>query len=361
MEGNEPCDNNCCLECEQVCDEDFYRCDSCLRRIHKNCTNISASESRCMTLQKRVLLYLCDECKLLVARMPYMVKLLEDMRKDIDVLKTNNKRSADTYASVLQTKPNEGRGIAKHSAHTIIIKPKVNQSSEKSRKEVQKSINPTKINVGIRDIKETKSGCIVLKCDTEQEIKRLTVEVENKLKGKYEVERPKKTFPKIKIAGYTGGEAMDTLEKTIREQNTWIDSSEHLKVSFVRKLKNKPSSTIYAECSGSLLVKMLDHQKVCIGWERLPVYEDLNVARCFNCQGFHHKSNKCTRGLVCGNCSEEHNTLECDKNTKRCINCMTANEQYKLGYDINHKALDSNCPSLKYHTLVLKNKIDYNS
>lgn len=75
MDGNEN-DKNC-FECKsEVNDDHFYRCDSCLRKIHKTCVNLTTSEVRCMPLQKHLLLFICDDCRKLLARMPYnMVNL----------------------------------------------------------------------------------------------------------------------------------------------------------------------------------------------------------------------------------------------------------------------------------------------
>lgn len=244
---------------------------------------------------------------------------------------------------------------------TLIIKPKIAQNTEKSRKEIQKSINPISLNIGIRNLKETRKGNIVLKCDTEGEIGRLEEEIGKKLGGKYETDRPKKVFPKIKIANYTGGESSDVLESIIRKQNPWINRDEHLKVTFIRKFRNKSTLTIYAECSGSLYVKMLTYGKIYINWERLPVYEDLTISRCYQCQGFNHKNNKCTRKQVCGNCAGNHVTTECESETKKCINCITANKQYNTEYEIDHSALDASCPSLEYHIKLLRSKTDYNT
>lgn len=104
MEGNE-LDDNKCVKCKQTCSEEYYKCDSCLHKIHKKCANINPSEVRCMPLQKRVLLLICDECRMFMARMPFMMKLLEEMRKDIDAMKLSFQ--GDTYANVLQSNPNK--------------------------------------------------------------------------------------------------------------------------------------------------------------------------------------------------------------------------------------------------------------
>lgn len=358
MEGNELDDN--CLKCEKICEEDqYFKCDSCLRKVHKLCINISTSETRCMPLQKRVLLFLCGGCKQLVARMPYMIKMMEEIKKDIELLKGSTTRGS--YAAAVQV-PNRTVTIANSvkTLPTLIIKPKLPQGSGASMRDIQKSINPANLNVGIRNIRETKQGGIVVKCDTKQELERFKNEVLNKFNGKYETELPKKMLPKVKIIGYTGNESIECIEETIRKQNNWIDAKQHFKVTYVRK-QNKLNNVIYAECSGSLYFKMMEYKRLYINYERLPVYEDVGLSRCYGCQGFYHKSNKCTKTQHCGSCGEEdHITAECKNQNKKCINCSVANTQYKMQYDVHHAALDPICPSLKYHMELVRSKIDYN-
>ncbi|CAH1974414.1 unnamed protein product [Acanthoscelides obtectus] len=179
MEGNEP-EAEVCIKCktEFHIDSGYYKCDSCFGSVYKDCVNLTSSEVRCMPLQKRVLLLICDECKQLIARMPYMVKMMEEIKRELADLKANYRK--DTYANV----------------------PKSQQNIGKNKEEVQRLINPCEINVGIRNIKETKKVNIVLKCDTEQELERLKKSAESKLKG------------------YVGNKEIEELEESTRKQNT---------------------------------------------------------------------------------------------------------------------------------------------
>lgn len=97
-----------------------------------------------------------------------------------------------------------------------------------------------------------------------------------------------------------------------------------------------------------------------IDWERYPIYEDVSVTRCFNCQGFYHKSATCNKGKVCKNCAGEHDSSDCGIQTRRCVNCLMANDRYKTEYNTSHAASDPNCPSTKYHMDVLRSKTNYN-
>jgi hypothetical protein len=69
------------------------------------------------------------------------------------------------------------------------------------------------------------------------------------------------------------------------------------------------------------------------------------VTRCFNCQGFGHKAQVCTRKQRCGKCSGDHKTAECKgKETDyRCALCQG-----------NHKAWEDECPKKKEEINKLK-------
>ncbi|CAG9759826.1 unnamed protein product [Ceutorhynchus assimilis] len=298
MEGNELNEDQC-VKCKNNCEEEYYNCDSCLKRIHRKCSNIAPSEARCMPLQKRMLLLICEECKSLIARMPFIIRMLEEIQRDVEALKTA--RPKESYAAAVVRNETNREGD-RTCLPTIIIKPKKNQNPQESKSEIQRSINPSTLKLGIRNIKETKQGNIVVKCDTEQDLKHFRREAEDKLGENYEMELPKKYLPKVKIAGYSGGEPLEIIEEKIRNQNKWINSTEGLKITYIKSKKNAENSTIYAECSGTLFNKMIAQGKIYINWQRLPVYEDLTVSRCFRCQGFNHKSAKCSMEQVCQLC-----------------------------------------------------------
>lgn len=107
--------------------------------------------------------------------------------------------------------------------------------------------------------------------------------------------------------------------------------------------------------------KAINTKKMYIGWERYPVYEDIGLIRCYNCQEYNHKSNRCDNEAVCANCAEKHETKACNANDKKCVNCLNANLRFKTKYNTQHAAVDPNCPSTKYHIDILKSKIDYGS
>nr|XP_023018000.1 stress response protein NST1-like [Leptinotarsa decemlineata] len=78
--------NTCNLEMtpgEGVC------CDSCQVTTHStlNCSGISTSEVRAIVLQKRSLLYFCEECREAFKSVPKLLREIRDMRKEMNTLK----------------------------------------------------------------------------------------------------------------------------------------------------------------------------------------------------------------------------------------------------------------------------------
>ncbi|CAH1958143.1 unnamed protein product [Acanthoscelides obtectus] len=113
--------------------------------------------------------------------------------------------------------PEAEDSINKPSLPTIIIRPKSQQNIGKNKEEVQRLINPCEINVGIRNIKETKKGNIVLKCDTEQELERLKKSAESKLKGVSSV----RAF-NTKVTGVLESKSVETVQGVTIPQNVKV-------------------------------------------------------------------------------------------------------------------------------------------
>lgn len=164
--------------------------------------------------------------------------------------------------------------------------------------------------------------------------------------------------PKIKITGYTGDMDMKEIEECIKKQNQIITSEDEFKITYIKKSKNK-NSTIFAECTPRLFHRIMNVKKLFLDWERLPVYEDIKVPRCYKCQDYYHKNTNCQNKTVCEFCAEEHNVSECPRQNKKCKNCMIANTKYNQKHELNHEASDPNCPSYKYLLNILKTKLDY--
>jgi hypothetical protein len=45
------------------------------------------------------------------------------------------------------------------------------------------------------------------------------------------------------------------------------------------------------------------------------------IKQCFNCQGYGHKADSCTRTVKCGKCGQNHETKKCSSDSLQCIQC----------------------------------------
>lgn len=374
MEGNE----KECTQCSKPMgkNEEFYQCDVCNNMMHKICTGLTPSEIKCIPLQKRVLRLLCQKCKSFIDKLPNLISVIEDMKNEIKILKEAVLESNKVKSNNLQCLHQDmfpksyARATAEGSESLnypkkitnnfpmVIIKPKKNQDSTVTKKEVLQKINPAELNIGVNNIKLAKSGNITIKCSSREDADKLKNMAVTKLKNTYEVEETKLKKPRIKIIGFTESKNEEELEQLIRKQNKHIEDNDELKITYIKKTKTV-GSIIFAECSPVLFNKIMYNRKLYIGWERCSVYEDIGVPQCFKCKGFYHKDTNCTNKTVCGYCGGEHNKNECQKLAKKCSNCENANHKYKTQYDINHEADNKECPSYKYQLQILKNKIDY--
>ena len=262
-----------------------------------------------------------------------------------------------TYADVLTPKP------PVNSEQTIVIKTKNKREAANTIKTMQESLNPSELNIGIKKVRSTKNGDIIIKCPTKEEGEKFKKAAMSKLSDKCTVETIVKRSTRLKITVVDENQNQDhkEIEECLRKQNKWIDTNDKLVVTYVKRMKNKNNLTIYLECSANLYHKAMSQKRVYLGWQRYPVYEDLSIQRCFTCQGFFHKNTGCSGPLVCVMCSEKHDVSECPGTRKRCKNCLLANQKFLTKYDPNHAANDTSCPAYQYHISCLKNKIDYGS
>ena len=265
--------------------------------------------------------------------------------------------SGKTYANVANnSKPTaEMNSKPINNLPSLIIKPRSKQNSTKTRQDINKNINPVNLNVRVQSIKETKSGSVIIKCPTKEETEMLRKQVDRKLKDKYDVEHTKLRKPRIKIPGFKQDLSEEEIKNSIIAQNQFVQDNEHLKITYI----NKKTSTVFAECTPDLFTKFMQNKKIFIGWERYPIYEDLSIPRCGNCQGYYHKRTDCDKKKACAYCSGEHEKQNCPKTATKCTNCEMSNTKNNTKYNINHAADNIECPTHQYFLQILRSKIDY--
>lgn len=360
-----------CFKCNQVkiANKDIkypcFPCDLCRNLYCLECSELSSSEIKCMPLQKRIMKFHCNKCRnhelvdlfkntindkeVIIKEKDEIIKLLQEKIKFLEEKEQMSEIS--TYANILSTKNrNETQNYA-----SIVIKPKTAQNDLQTKEDIKKNINPAELKVGIQNLRSTKNGTVIIKCSTKRDNEILECSLKDKLKNDYNIETTKMRKPKIKIANFNEEMTMENIETCINEQNQLTG----VKVTYVKKQKSG-FQTIFCDCSPKAFKKLIDAKKIVIGWQRYPIYENLDIPRCFQCQEFYHKKTDCKNKLACSRCGEEHDETECPRQKKYCVNCTNSNKKYRTNHNTDHESTSTECPTLKFLTEILKNKTDYN-
>lgn len=248
--------------------------------------------------------------------------------------------------------------VKKKKENIIIIKPKVQQESETTKKIIKEKIDIKNMPMGITKVRKGREGTVILGCETGEEINKLKDVMQSKLGENYNVTESLQKKPKIKIININEEEMEldgDELLDTIKRQNSMNES----RISIVKKIskrKNMDDSQPRSK-SGAIIIEvdeithdlMLKKEKLNIGWRKCPVFDHVSIKRCFKCWGFYHIAKNCTRDETCHKCAGTHKASECRKkeNKNKCVNCMFKIKTYNLKIKDDHDALDPECPTYK--------------
>ncbi|KAG5863924.1 hypothetical protein JTB14_031156 [Gonioctena quinquepunctata] len=221
-----------------------FPCDSC-RNTCAECSELSTTEIRCIPLQKRPLKYQCKKCRnldtleILQNTIIDKEKIIEDQEIIIKLLQekinTLEKSNVPSYSSILKQQQIIGSKPIKTSCPKIIVKPKQQQLSEQTKKDINTNINPAKLKIGIANIKPSRSGMMIITCQTKNETEILKEALEDKLKNDYNIELSKLKSPKIKIVNFNQDYNNEEIENYIKEQN---DIPGEITVNYIRSNRN---------------------------------------------------------------------------------------------------------------------------
>lgn len=272
---------------------------------------------------------------------------MEDLRKMI---------RGGMHASVEGVHGSYSDIVKKKKENIIIIKPKVQQESETTKKIIKEKIDIKNMPMGITKVRKGREGTVILGCETGEEINKLKDVMQSKLGENYNVTESRQRKTKIKIININEEEMEldgDELLDTIKRQNS-MDESRISIVKKISKRKNTDDSQPRSK-SGAIIIEvdeithdlMLKKEKLNIGWRKCPVFDHVSIKRCFKCWGFYHIAKNCTRDETCHKCAGTHKASECRKKENKCVNCMIKIKTYNLKIKDDHDALDPECPTYK--------------
>lgn len=253
-----------------------------------------------------------------------------------------------SYSEVIKEKKKE---------NVIIVKPKIQQESEATKKLIKEKVDIKSMAMGITKLKKGSKGTVIMGCEAGEEVKKLKETVQAKLGENYNVMESPQSRPKIKIINI-GLEEMNLddneLINTIKMQNKMGTVNIRIVKRMIKEKRNKQPGKKGNE-EGSIIIEadeethevILKKVKLNIGWKKCPVFNHINVKRCFKCWGYYHIAKNCTREETCFKCAGSHNSRDCTATKKKCVNCMFKNQTYNLRISDDHDALSPECPTFK--------------
>ncbi|XP_024942642.1 uncharacterized protein LOC112494620 [Cephus cinctus] len=120
----------------------------------------------------------------------------------------------------------------------IIVKPKIQQESEATKRAIKEKVDIKNITVGITKLKKDSKGTVILGCESGEEIEVLKAEVQNKMGEGFKVTESTQMKSKIKIVNIEEEELNLTDEElvdTIKTQNG-IEETEGREWKIVKRL-----------------------------------------------------------------------------------------------------------------------------
>lgn len=283
---------------------------------------------------------------------------MDSVKKEIENIKTMIKGTDTCLAR--ETKGSYSGAVKERKKEkVIIIKPNVEQESEATKKTIKEKVDIKNMSVGVSRLKKGSHGTVILGCETREEIEKLKSVVQEKMGENFKVTESAEVHPKIKIVNVEEEELKledNELVCTIKKQNG-IEEIEGRQMKIVKRIikaanqekrkRGTEEGSIILEVDEETHKELLNKGKLSVGWKKCPVYNHVNVKRCFKCWGYYHIAKNCTRKETCHKCAGNHKENECTVEKKKCVNCMFKNQAYNLKMNDEHDALDRECPTFK--------------
>ncbi|XP_029670033.1 uncharacterized protein LOC115239577 [Formica exsecta] len=196
----------------------------------------------------------------------------------------------------------------KKKENVIIIKPKIQQENEVTKKLIKEKVDIKNMAMGITKLKKGSKGTVILGCETGEEMKTLKATVQDKLGENFKVTESPQITPKIKIINVSEEEMRlddDDLITTIKKQNRIDAINDGFQMRIVKKIvkekrndnnqlrrREKEEGSIIIEVDEETHELMLKKEKLNVGWRKCPIFNHINVKRCFKCWGYYHIAKK---------------------------------------------------------------------
>lgn len=353
-----------CLACntEVKRNDKHVKCVMCKLKYHLRCSNLNSDAFTIINANANVN-FTCNYCSKIDINSE-----IQELKVALSECMAEIRKQSDMISKITNDKGcNQDKLLYSEVAHRneeiLILKP-VNekQTNSVTRKDLVSNIDPSKLAVGVENVRNISKGAVLIKCADTHSRNTIKSKVEEVLNDKYQIENGVKRNPRVIIVGVEEdiiNLEEENMKRALLEQNDLRNMANDIKIIAKFMTKNKKSGSIIIETEPTHFNTLLKMDKINLGWRKCKLYEYFNVRRCFKCLAYGHKAAECTQDVSCSKCAGNHNSNECNTESVMCINCVRASKKYKIKIDTEHNAFDKNCTCYKRAIEQATNKTNY--
>lgn len=256
--------------------------------------------------------------------------------------------NSQTYSEVLRMVPTPNHALIIKSNQDELIKTPLLET-------FQKEIDVCELGVGVSNLRETRSGHLVMTCVTENDCKTVETAIKALNNKNLEVEPASYKRPRIAFKNIIKDITEEQLVRSLVKQNKTLRNvnANDVKIKYRKTVRNKHLCSIVAEVSTDLWQQLINLNKVNIEYQRIEVADESPLVQCFNCLQYGHGKQRCTGKLTCLHCTGEHTVSVCPNITEnpKCTNCKDGQNQ--------HIATSKVCPHRQKMDAIARRSVQY--
>nr|CAI5853484.1 unnamed protein product [Callosobruchus analis] len=124
---------------------------------------------------------------------------------------------------------------------------------------------------------------------------------------------------------------------------TDVSNCKVLNISCTKKKKNVFQAVV--EVDKISYERAINAGNLFVGYDSCPVFDALEIDRCYNCNEFQHFKKFCKNKLFCPRCGENHLVEDCRSNQLRCSNCVKLVNKGESNISVEHACWNINACS----------------
>ncbi|KAJ2937502.1 hypothetical protein O0L34_g18647 [Tuta absoluta] len=270
--------------------------------------------------------------------------------------------SVPSFASILRMSGQASRPIPQQPGMSVAIYPAENneniKTAEETKAHLKASVNPRELGVQVSRLRKVGNGGVLLQTTSAESVERLKKALPSTLR----VSEPKERVPLvaiINVEGDIGDNAtfMETLIAQNFEETEREAISKGIEVAFKKWRRGGAATTVVLRCSSAVRERLINKERVYLGWERYLCRDYVDVVCCSRCQMYGHSVKVCKAAKeVCGKCGAEgHSKGDCTSSTTACATCKA----FKKEGAGSHKTASTSCPARAYAIDRALSRVNY--